>query len=144
MEARLLDVSTQPLVSSCDAGATYSTDVKAIAFRSLPNMPSNEPVSSNFFIIFFISLPHVGLQPFFSYPLLFRSSTELLPHSHRSSETVSQAERDSWENHGEILRRNMRETMSQVKGLWSTYQGTGGLDYFHQKAKNNFEQRFLE
>ncbi|GBN77326.1 hypothetical protein AVEN_215414-1 [Araneus ventricosus] len=50
---RALHVPKSLLDASCNAVATSSTDVEAIAFRPLPQFTSNKPDSSNLSIIFF-------------------------------------------------------------------------------------------
>ncbi|GBM93965.1 hypothetical protein AVEN_106932-1 [Araneus ventricosus] len=49
---RALHIPKALLDASCNAVATSSTDVEAIAFLPLPHFTSNEPDSSNLSIIF--------------------------------------------------------------------------------------------
>ncbi|GBM18815.1 hypothetical protein AVEN_203095-1 [Araneus ventricosus] len=49
---RALHVRKALLDASCNAVATSSTDVEAIAFLPLPHFTSNEPLSSNLSIFF--------------------------------------------------------------------------------------------
>ncbi|GBO08046.1 hypothetical protein AVEN_143923-1 [Araneus ventricosus] len=62
---RTLHVPTALLDASCNAVATSSTDVEAIAFLPLPHSTSNEPYSSNVSIIFFRPNAVTGPEPLF-------------------------------------------------------------------------------
>ncbi|GBL93143.1 hypothetical protein AVEN_216492-1 [Araneus ventricosus] len=60
---RALHVPKALLDASCNALATSSTDVEAIAFLHLPHFTSNEPDSSNLSIIFFRPNAVIGPEP---------------------------------------------------------------------------------
>ncbi|GBN61206.1 hypothetical protein AVEN_71521-1 [Araneus ventricosus] len=78
------------LDASCNAVATSSTDVEAIAFLPLSHFTSNEPDFSNLAIIFFRPNADIGPEPFLN-PLMSGISSMQLPHSHRSCKKASQA-----------------------------------------------------
>ncbi|GBN75493.1 hypothetical protein AVEN_168916-1 [Araneus ventricosus] len=86
---RALHVPKALLDASCNAVATSSIDVEAIAFLPLPHFTSNEPDSSNLSIIFF--RPN-AVQNRFLNPLMSGISSMQLPHSHSSYKKASQAE----------------------------------------------------
>ncbi|GBL67684.1 hypothetical protein AVEN_212605-1 [Araneus ventricosus] len=60
---RALHVPKTLLDASCNAVATSSTDVEAIAFLPLPHFMSNEPDSSNLSIVFFRLNAVFGPEP---------------------------------------------------------------------------------
>ncbi|GBM08386.1 hypothetical protein AVEN_108381-1 [Araneus ventricosus] len=60
---RALHVPKALLDASCNAVATSSTDIEAIAFLPLPHFTSNEPDSSNLSIIFFRPNAVIGSEP---------------------------------------------------------------------------------
>ncbi|GBN72988.1 hypothetical protein AVEN_275605-1 [Araneus ventricosus] len=90
---RALHVPRALLDASCNAVATSSTDVEAIAFLPPPHFTSNEPVFSN---LSTSSSDQMQLsdQSRFLNPLMSGISSMQFPHSHRSCKKASQAEPD--------------------------------------------------
>ncbi|GBN29570.1 hypothetical protein AVEN_112232-1 [Araneus ventricosus] len=60
---RTVHVPKALIDASCNAVATSSTNVEAIAFLHLPHFTSNEPDSSNLSIIFFRPKAVIGPEP---------------------------------------------------------------------------------
>ncbi|GBM43864.1 hypothetical protein AVEN_256736-1 [Araneus ventricosus] len=82
------------LDASCNAAATSSTVVEAIAFFPLPHSTSNQPDSSNLSIIFFRPNAVIDQSRFLN-PLMSGISSMQLPHSYRSRKKLHKSPAES-------------------------------------------------